>query len=56
MSKDKSTPEPPAYVKEAIKIAEELEYSPNVIERLKEVKNKHEIPRILADARKGIIK
>lgn len=42
------------YKKEAIKTAEELQYSSAVIKKLKKAKNEFEIARILVDARRGI--
>lgn len=43
------------YKEEAIKAAEELQYSPDVVKKLKKAKNEFEIARILVDARRGVI-
>ena len=43
-----------AYRKESIKIAEELKYGVEVIEKLKKATTEYEISRILSDARMGV--
>ena len=43
------------YKKDAIKAAEELDYGPVVIKKLKKAKNEFEIARILIDARRSVV-